>query len=221
MHALRSWTRSRSACVMTHSFGPSWLAGYPSRFQGVEVGDGAQIGIHATLFPGVQVGTGAVILSGSSVVTSVPPGRLFGGLPAVDMKAAAQHVTGAQVVERAQSLVAEFGRQLQLRGLPAVVTTSAAHTVLTVVRDDGLHRLEFAPQANFAAAGVIAEQVQVAVDYPDAEFAAVPAPAVAIGLQPPRVRGPLGPLGSAFREFLRKRGVRLHPRAWAYTGGWL
>lgn len=212
---------SRSAVVMTHSFGPSWLRGYPSRFAGVEIGDGAQIGIQATLFPGVQVGAGAVILSGSSVVTAVPAGRLFGGVPAIDLKAAAQQLTPAQVAERAQALVAEFARQLHLRGLPVMVEPTAGGTQVTVRRDDGEHRLEFAPQAAFAPVAAAAERVLVAVEFPDAEFAGTAPNVTAIGLEPPRLRGPVGPLGGAFREFLRKRGVRLHPRAWAYTGGWL
>ena len=212
---------SRSAVVMTHSFGPSWLRGYPSRFAGVEIGDGAQIGIQATLFPGVQVGAGAVILSGSSVVTAVPAGRLFGGVPAVDLKAAAQQLTPAQVVERAQALVAEIGRQLALPGLPAVVSSTIGGTQITVRRDDGEHHLEFAARAAFAPVAAATERVLVAVEFPDAEFAGTAPHVTAIGLEPPRLRGPLGPLGSGFREFLRKRGVRLHPRAWAYPGGWL
>jgi len=93
-------------------------------------------------------------------------------------------------------------------------------TVVAVAREGALHRLEFAPGAGFAPPPA-AENVVVAVDFPDDRFAAVAADVTAIGLEPPRVRGPLGPLGAAFREFLRKRGVRLRPRGWAYTGGWL
>jgi acetyltransferase-like isoleucine patch superfamily enzyme len=212
---------SRSAVVMTHSFGPSWLRGYASRFAGVTVATGAQIGIHATLFPGVEVGAGAVILSGSSVVTSVPAGRLFGGVPAVDLKAAAQDLPPAERDRRAHELVLEFARQLQLRGLSATIEMRGAHTSVSVERDGGLHRLEFAPHAAFTAAPLAVETVWVAVEFDDASFATAPANTTAIGLEPPRVRGPLGPLASAFREFLRKRGVRLHPRTWAYAGGWL
>lgn len=212
---------SRSACVMTHSFGPSWLLGYPSRFAGVTIGDGAQIGIGAVLFPGVEVGAGAVVLSGSSVVTSVPPGRLFGGVPAQDLKAAAQQLTGAQVAERAHALVVEFARQLELRGRKVARDPAGEGLVVTVAHEDGPHVLAFAPRAPLPQAVQGVERVLVAVEFPDTAFAAVPADATAIGLDPPRIRGPLGPLAAAFREFLRKRGCRLHPRTWAYTGGWL
>lgn len=216
---------SRGVCVMTHSFGPNWLLGYPSRFAGVTVHDGAQLGIGAVLFPGVEVGAGAVVLSGSSVVTAVPAGRLFGGVPAVDLKAAAQQLSAAEVAERAAALVREFARQLQLRG--RLVRCEPRGEGLWVVVDDAAarHELRFAPRAGalpaVAAGPGLAEQVWVAVEFQDADFAAVPSGVTAIGLQPPRVRGPLGPLAAAFREFLRKRGCRLHPRSWAYRGGWL
>lgn len=215
---------SRSACVMTHSFGPSWLRGYPSRFAGVTIGAGAQIGIGAVLFPGVEVGAGAVVLSGSSVVTAVPPGRLFGGVPATDQKAAAVQLSAEDVAQRAGVLVTEFARQLALRGFTVTTHDGGGGGVQTVAvaHQDGAHVLEFAPRAAFGPMPTACvERVLVAVVFADDLFASAPANATAIALDPPRVRGPLGPLASAFREFLRKRGVRLHPRTWAYTGGWL
>jgi acetyltransferase-like isoleucine patch superfamily enzyme len=212
---------SRGAVVMTHSFGPSWLQGYPSRFAGVSIGDGAQLGIGAVVYPGVEIGAGAVVLSGSSVVTSVPPGRLFGGVPAVDMKAAAQQLSPAEVAERAHALVQEFARQLQLRGFAVALARTRGGAAVTVTVDGSRHVLELAPADAFHGHGGAAESVQVAVAFPDEVWQRQPDGVTSIGLDPPRIRGPLGPLGGAFREFLRKRGVRLHPRAWAYTGGWL
>lgn len=212
---------SRNAVLMTHSFGPSWLRGYPSRFAGITVGDGAQIGIGAVLFPGVEVGAGAVVLSASSVVTAVPAGRLFGGVPAVDMKAAAQQLSPGELIERAHALVSEFGRQLTLRGLPVVVTSTAGGTAIELSTPEGRRVLQFAATPTSPVVGTTVESILVAVTFPDAEFAAVPATTTAFGLEPPRVRGPLGPLAASFREFLRKRGVRCEPRAWTYPGGFL
>lgn len=219
---------SRQAVLMTHSFGPSYLRGYPSRFAPVTVLDGAQIGIAAVLFPGVTIGTGAVVLSGSSVVTSVPAGRLVGGVPATDQKAAAQQLTAAELRLRAAELVREFCRQLQLRGRQAQVQESGEQLTVSVLTAAGAHYLSFAPDAAFAplADSAAQEWVRVAVQFPesagDNDLGEGTALAITnIALEPPRVRGPLGPLGAAWREFLRKRGVRLHPRTWAYRGGWL
>lgn len=209
---------SRQAVVMTHSFGGSTLAGYPNRFAGVTLGDGCQIGIAAVLFPGVEVGAGAIVLSGSSVVSSVPAGRLYGGVPARDLKAAAIALTPEQLAARAAELVREFARQLELRGRVVAVTTTAEETRVEVRDGTGVQRLQFRAAAPFANGepGLL-----VACRWPDGAWDAVPEHTAAIDLAGVRIRGPESALGAAFREFLRKRGVRLHPRAWAYRGGWL
>ncbi|MBK8096862.1 MAG: E3 binding domain-containing protein [Planctomycetes bacterium] len=214
---------SRNAVVMTHSFGPSWLRGYPSRFAPVTIGDAAQLGIGAVLFPGVDIGAGAVVLSGSSVVTAVPPGRLFGGVPAEDLKAAAQVLSADEVAGRARALVVEFARQLGLRGRRVRCEESGDAVHVRVTTEAGEHALEFTPvvAAMPAALGALRERVVVAVAFAEEWFLATPVDVTAIALEPPRVRGPLAELAAAFREFLRKRGVRLQPRTWAYRGGWL
>jgi acetyltransferase-like isoleucine patch superfamily enzyme len=212
---------SRGVAVMTHSFGASVLAGYPNRFAGVELGDRCQLGIHAVLFPGVSVGAGAIVLSGSSLVTSVPPGRLFGGVPAVDLKAAARPLEPAEFLERARELVREFARQLALRGRAVETVEEAAELRVRVRHEGALHLLRLA-EAGFTAAEVTCvEELRVSARYPRAEWEALGAELVGLDLAAPAIRGRPGPLAEAFREFLRKRGVRLHPRSWTYSGGWL
>ncbi|MFM1872378.1 MAG: hypothetical protein RL398_1800 [Planctomycetota bacterium] len=212
---------SRQATVMTHSFGPSFLRGYPSRFADVEIGDGAQIGIAAVLFPGIRIGAGAIVLSGSSVVTDVPAGRLYAGVPAPDQKAAAQSLRADELQARAAGLVREFARQLRLRDRHVELDERSDAIVLTTTERGAAHRLEFRASGGFGAGEPAAELVHVAVAFPPNEFETSAPNVTAIALESPRVRGPLGPLAAAFREFLRKRGVRLHPRSWTYPGGWL
>jgi hypothetical protein len=110
---------------------------------------------------------------------------------------------------------------MQLRGFATALAANNGGAVLTVTKDGQQHVLELAQPGAFTAHGEAAESVQVAVAFPADAWQRQPATVTSIALDPPRIRGPLGPLGAAFREFLRKRGVRLHPRAWAYTGGWL
>jgi hypothetical protein len=130
-------------------------------------------------------------------------------------------LTPAQVVARSRELVVEFGRQLALRGRRVATEVHDDRLRLVVTEPAGPHVLEFAPVAAWTGAPTGAEVVLVAVTADDGAIAHAPPTAAAIGLDPPRLRGALGPLGSAFREFLRKRGVRLHPRTWTYGGGWL
>lgn len=211
---------SRNAVVMTHSFGASVLKGYPNRFAGVRIGDGAQVGIAAVLFPGSEVGAGAILLSGSSLVSAVPAGRLFGGVPAQDQKAAARSLSPAGLAALARELVLEFARQLQLRGRS--VEVQDGDVVEVRVRDGGrLHVLQFSATGAFAALADAQEDVRAAIVFPSGAFEALPLTVVGIELDKPRIRGAQGPLASAFREFLRKRGVRMEPRTWSYTGGWL
>ncbi len=212
---------SRNAVVMTHSFGGSALHGYPVRFAGVSIGDGAQIGIGAVLFPGVSVGAGAIVLSGSSVVTAVPAGRLWGGVPAVDLKAAAVPLSPEQFAARALELHDEFLRQLELRGRRPERATSGDERRATFVVDGRRHALRWTPAPEAPPLAGHAEEVRLLVACADAAWSAQPATITAIDLSRRAVQGASGPLADALREFLRKRGVRLHPRSWAYRGGWL
>jgi acetyltransferase-like isoleucine patch superfamily enzyme len=210
---------SRNAVIMTHSFGASVLQGYPNRFASVRIGDGAQVGIAAVLFPGCEVGDGAILLSGSSLVSAVPPGRLFGGVPAQDQKAAARPLSPAAMASLVRELVLEFARQLQLRGRVVEVTAGEAALEVKVTDGGNVHRLGFSADGAFAAAAGVVEDVRAAITFP--AFEALPATVVGIELSVPRIRGAQGRLADAFREFLRKRGVRMQPRTWSYRGGWL
>lgn len=212
---------SRGAVIMTHSFGGSVLAGYPNRFAPVRVGDRCQIGIGSVLFPGVEMGEGSILLSGSSLVTSVPPGRLFGGVPARDLKAATRPLSADEREQVARDLIVEFARQLQLRGRDVATQTQARTVAVTVGAAGGQHCLRFAPEPRFTAAELRAEEVVVCPTIGDDVWDTVPSEVVAVDLTGMRIRGPAGPLADAFREFLRKHGVRLQPRTWTYRGGWL
>ncbi|MEW6071304.1 MAG: E3 binding domain-containing protein [Planctomycetota bacterium] len=212
---------SRSAVLMTHSFGASILKGYPNRFAGIRLGDCCQVGIHATLFPGVEMGEGSILLSGSSLVSAIPPGRLFGGVPARDLKAAATPLSEEAFLQVAKDLVAEFARQMERRGRVVVRTEAGGETRITIRDAEALHQLRFAVSALPAAAEGLAEEVRIYLRPAAGEWDGLPADVAGIDLAAAAVKGPAGPLGDAVREFLRKRGVRLRPRSWTYRGGWL
>ncbi len=211
---------SRSAVIMTHSFGGSVLDGYPNRFAPVRIGSRCQVGIGAMLFPGVEMGEGSILLSNSTLVTSMPAGRMFAGVPATDLRAAAHPPSDAQRAGIVRDLVAEFARQLGLRGHRVVCDSNGDRTLLTLTTDRGEHRLHLAAVAPPDHGELPREQLWVtAAALGDDRFAAAPPELCVFDLGTPRIRGPEGPLHDAFREFLRKRGVRLG--AWTYRGGLL
>jgi len=212
---------SRGASLMTHSFGLDVLQGYPNRFAGITIEDECQIGIGAVLFPGVRVGRGSILLSNSSLVTDLPEGRLFGGVPAKDIKAAARTLSATDKRALVEDLIREFGRQLSLRDLVCEIEGGAGELVLEVL-DGGLrHVLRFSEQMSSQAAELVVEDLRVALRCEDEVWAALPSELSAMDLGQKRYQGKLGPLGEAFREWLRKHGVRLSPRNWTYGGGWL
>lgn len=55
----------------------------------VKIGRGATVGVHAVVMPGVVIGEGSVVTAGSVVKmdTRIPPGELWGGIPAGRIKA--------------------------------------------------------------------------------------------------------------------------------------
>jgi len=211
---------SRNAVLMTHSFGASVLEGYPNRFADLRIGNSCQIGIACVLFPGVEMGDGSILLSGSSLVTSIPPGRMFAGVPAKDMKAAATELRSDQRWDLIQGLVREFARQLVLRGHGQRVDEKDGELRLGLALD-GTHSLRVARKIPLEEGGLVVEDVRVGMDFEGEDWEQLPIELTVFDLGRTRVHGPMGPLASAFREFLRKRGVRLTPRTWTYRGGLL
>jgi hypothetical protein len=172
------------------------------------------------------MGAGSILLSGSSLVTSVPPGRLFGGVPATDQKAATRPLSADELFARARETAVEFARQLGLRGFDvrtAPLVTGGDEGLELLVRHEGrVHRLALARALDGSeSSGDASEEVLVALDVDEDAWGALGPERVAIDLAVPRIRGAAGPLADAWREFLRKRGVRLRPRSWTYRGGWL
>lgn len=53
---------------------------------GVHVGTLVQVGIGAAVLPNVRIGDGAVIGAGAAVISDVPPGTVFGGVPAKELQ---------------------------------------------------------------------------------------------------------------------------------------
>jgi len=212
---------SRNASIMTHSFGLDVLQGFPNRFAGVVIEDECQIGIGAVLFPGVTVGRGSILLSGSSLVTDLPAGRLFGGVPATDIKAAARSLSPEQKVGLVEKLIREFARQLALRGFDASVVVAEDALELVVASDEGRHYLRFTESLPMHESPVAIEDLRVGLTCNDQRWEQLPPELAGMDLGRKRLQGHLGPLGLAFREFLRKHGIRLSPRNWTYPGGWL
>ncbi|HGY92792.1 MAG TPA: hypothetical protein ENK43_16615 [Planctomycetes bacterium] len=211
-------TISRNVTVMTHSFAQSTLEGFPTAFAPVKIGARSQIGINCVLFPGVHIGEGAVVLSGSSVVTDVGAGRLAGGVPAIDLKAARRELSKETRRELARQIILDFATLLRAHGRGVEVKEAGQGIVLEVEAGASPALLVYGETPTDITPPVAGHEVcLVTLEGSPPENGG----AVRIALLQKTIRGKAGPLAESFREFLRKRGIRLEPRTWTYRGGWI
>jgi acetyltransferase-like isoleucine patch superfamily enzyme len=54
---------------------------------GVAIGDGCWIGADVVILPGVNIGDKSVVAAGAVVSKTVPPGEIWGGVPAKKLRA--------------------------------------------------------------------------------------------------------------------------------------
>lgn len=214
-------TLSREARLMTHSFAQSVLEGFPNAFAPVYVGSFSQIGIGAVLFPGVHVGEKSIVLSNSTVVTDVDPGRLVGGIPAVDIKAAALPMSRDAVAAKALEIMRAFVARLDAGGRVEVgdeETTGEWQTWTFQSKGVQSQLLFTTVQGAELPAPLpgLARVVCVLGSLPDLEPAAA-----GVSLLEKTFVGMPGLLSNSLREAMRKRGIRLEPRCWTYDSGWL
>ncbi len=221
-------TVSRNVDIMTHSYAQSEMDGYPTVFAPVVIEDNAQIGISCTLFPGSVVEKGAVVLSNSSVIGHVDKGRMFGGVPAKDMKAACRPMNeesrrrvAEDILESFLELVRGHGKSVEELGVsgdlgqrtwvfeaensPALLLLREGAGVFDIPRGDGLDHAEI----------VLVQIDGMPTSIPDHRAC------TSIGLRQRQIDGEGRVLAASFREHLRKRGIRLRPGGWTYPGGWI
>lgn len=75
---------SAGVTILTHAdCGSRYMGQYfPRKMGDVDVGYGAWIGANATILCGVKIGRGAVVGASALVTQDVPPGEVWGGVPA-------------------------------------------------------------------------------------------------------------------------------------------
>jgi len=73
---------SEDVSILTHGFWQSVLWGYPRKFAGVTIKDGAIVGYRSTILPGVKIGENCVIGANSNVTKNLKKNRVYGGNPA-------------------------------------------------------------------------------------------------------------------------------------------
>ncbi|WP_274036508.1 acyltransferase [Streptomyces sp. MMBL 11-1] len=111
---------SAQVAIWTHGYhaGHPVRDGHGAAFAGVEVQDGAWLGVRAMVLPGVRVGAGTVVAAMGLVNRSLPPGVLAAGVPARVKRALqpqALDVAGRR--EAVAVLVEDWMARLRFKGL--------------------------------------------------------------------------------------------------------
>jgi acetyltransferase-like isoleucine patch superfamily enzyme len=204
--------------IVTHNIGHSVLDGFENRFAPVVIEDFAQVGLATIVYAGCRIGRGAIVASNSYVVSDIHPGRLAIGVPARDAGAARRDLSRSQQLELLYRMLDELHEQLRLQEHDATLlegplrglrlrTGEGRALVVALERLDGPVDLP---------AGGIEETVVLALEL---EPGRVPDGYVVFDLLQKRIHGESSPLVDSVREFCRKRGIRLEPGPWRFSGG--
>ena len=193
--------------IVTHNIGHSLLEGFENRFAPVVLEDRSQVGLGAVLYAGARVGAEAIVASNSYVVGDIPAGAFAIGVPAKATGSSSHKLSDARRADLARRMIDDLHELLVLRGHDA-----------SAIKDDGFEiegtRVTFT--ASFRG-GVDAPAVVLALDV----GGDIPEGVAVIDLLNRCIHGSDGVVLDSVREFCRKRGIKLEPGPWSYSGGLL
>lgn len=202
---------SAEVAIFTHGYhaGHPVRDGHGAAFAGVEVEDGAWLGLRAVLLPGVTVGAGTVVAATATVTRSLPAGVLAAGVPATVKRVLEPVALGAAARREAVTGLLEMWMQrLRFKGLTVEATDASGVGMCWQVTgsngSDGPDRcwqVAWCPRDG-APPGVAEVRRSGAATAAVFDFG-----------EPLAVRGVLDDLGHDLRDFLR-RATWLFP----YTG---
>ncbi len=199
--------------IVTHNIGHSVLEGFENRFAPVVIEDRAQLGIGAVVYAGCRLGREAIVGSNSYVVTNIPAGKLALGVPAEVAVSASRPLPPDRQARVLAELVDDLRELLELRGLDVSISDNGfalsrdGETSLVLALDEVGQ--SFAPPT--ADGEVVVLTLRLAGEPPGG--------CAVLDLVERRVHGSGGVVLESVREFCRKRGIRLEPGPWRYTGG--
>jgi acetyltransferase-like isoleucine patch superfamily enzyme len=207
---------TQRAILVTHNIGHSILEGYENRFAPIVLEDYSQVGMNSTIYAGSRVGQGSIVMSNSYVLSSIPPGKLAGGVPARVVRDAARPLERTRQLEIVYAMVAEYRDLLALKGHD--VSPLNEGQSFRVQHGNQRFQLNFAESSATAETQLepFDEKILWTFERPSQQ----PEPGCTIvDLLGKSLVGNGGIFAETTREFLRKRGIRLQPGPWRYAGG--
>ena len=201
--------------VMTHNIGYSYLDGYDNAFSSIVIGKDVQVGFNCFLYPGIEIGEGGVVSSNSSVVSSLPPGKMAAGVPAKVLKDARREISQVERNRRLEELRKRFSAQLNARGITAEDSVIKDKQCLKIDVQGVLWSILFVTEMD---SSISFESPSIVISMEGGDW--IPGDGDAyFNLKSLEFLGDVTPVSEGVREFLRKAGIKLSPWPWRYKGG--
>ncbi len=194
--------------IVTHNIGHSVLEGFENRFAPVVLEDRSQVGLGAVLYAGSRIGAEAIVASNSYVVGDVPAGAFAIGVPAKVTGSSSHKLSDSRRLEIARRMIDDLHELLALRGHPVSAIEEGDPRGFEV---EGTHVLFTPAFRKVDATPAVVLTLEVRGDAPDG--------VAVIDLVERRIHGSGGVVLDSVREFCRKRGIKLDPGPWKYSGG--
>lgn len=198
--------------ILTHSFWQSVLDGYYVNFNEVILENDCWIGINAIVMPGIKVGEGSIVLSNSLVVQNVAPFTAVGGSPArVLRKDLKKELTSEQKEDKVIELLIEFKDYISSWGHYVEHFTKDRIEIFNYRIDGKEERLVFVG-SGVQLKSQLESDIIVGVYLPKDDLNA----RTLIDLGEFSIEGVEDHLVHEFRDFMRRRGIRLGTKYWHY-----
>jgi acetyltransferase-like isoleucine patch superfamily enzyme len=209
---------TQRSILVTHNIGHSVLEGYENRFAPIVLEDYAQVGMNSTVYAGSRIGRGSIVMSNSYVVSSIPPDKLAAGVPARVIREAKRPIDRKRQIEIVHEMMGEYHELLTLKGHTVSSFQREPLPTFDVQRDGKRFRLSFIETLSDGSFQPEPGDESIIWTLNDSGEN-IPEASTVIDLLAKRFSGGGGVFAETTREFLRKRGIRLEPGPWRYSGG--
>jgi acetyltransferase-like isoleucine patch superfamily enzyme len=203
--------------LVTHNVGHSLLEGFENRFAPIVLEDRSQVGIGTVVYAGCRIGSEAIVASNSYVVSDIPAGKLAIGVPARVAGSATHPLSRDRQAKALRTMIDDLQELLEARGVDVSSADDDAVRGFRVSHDGRTSLVvaveKLGPDHGPSAADdeTVILTLELAAD--------PPAGAAVLDLLARRVHGDGGVVLDSVREFCRKRGIRMEPGPWRYSGG--
>jgi acetyltransferase-like isoleucine patch superfamily enzyme len=196
---------SRGVSLLTHAAWQPALMGFGSNFAPIKVGEYAVIYLNASVMPGVTIGNYTTIGAHSVVTQNIPDYCFAAGVPAVVKRGPQGYPTPMSLEEKyrfVEEVMEDYIKTLPGKGFQISTNTIRDDGSFTVKKDDQETRFTLLQSDRIPTAK---SQVTIALETVATDWIGD----YHIDLNQMRVSGESSPVAEDFRDYLRRRAIRI------------